>query len=131
MTKSELLSKMREHQQEYAKYAAEYKALSLEEEKKEFEERQRKRLEEFKTKYKFLIQDDNSIKEIDFVEIEKLVLHSPGYALGFDQTGQEGLGYEAPGTSHFTPMVEDEVEAERFLARDVRRKEFIAKAKGR
>lgn len=134
MTKSELISKMREHQQEYAKYAAELKALSAAEEQKAYQDRQLARLEEYKAKYNFFVEEDGSVKQIDWAEIETLIKTSfdkvTGYALGFDQTGMEGLAYNTGNGGTFSPMVEDEVEAKRFTAREKRRKEFASKAKG-
>jgi hypothetical protein len=133
MTKSELLSKMKEHQQAYAKYAAELKAISAAEEQKAYEERQLARLEEYKAKYRFFVNNDDTIKEIDWEEVEKLIKTSfnqnLGYSLGFDQNGMEGLGYGDSSGGQFIPMVEDEIEGQRFLARDKRRKEFAAKLK--
>ena len=134
-TKTELLSEMRELQAAYSRAAAELKAMSAAEEAAAYESRQLKRLEEFKGKYKFYAQEDGSTKEIDWEEVEKLIRSSfgtnQGYALGFDQTGQEGLGVDYGQGGAFTAMVEDEVEAQRFAARATRRKEFAAKAKGK
>lgn len=134
MTKSELISKMKEHQQEYAKYASELKALSAAEEQKVYQERQLARLEEYKSKYTLFVKEDGSLKEIDWAEIETLVKtsfnQSTGYALGFDQTGMEGLACDYGNGSVFSPMVEDEVEADRFISREKRRREFIARSKG-
>ena len=140
MNKTEILSKMKEHQKAYSELSAQLKAITAEEENKELQERQLKRLEEYKVKYKFYVHlsedlSDNTVTLIDFEELEKLVKSSfesnvVSYALGFDQTGMEGLGYTVGGGTSFTPMVEDEVEAERFIAREKRRREFIAKSKG-
>ena len=133
LSKTELLSKMREHQQQYAAYAAELKKLTAEEEHKLMQERQLSRLEEYKNKYTLYVQEDGSTKTIDWEEVEKLITSSfesdAGYALGFDQTGTEGLGRNYGNLSSFTPMVEDEVEARRYVEREKRRQEFIAKAR--
>lgn len=140
MNKTEILSKMKEHQKAYSELSTQLKAITAEEEKKEIQERQLKRLEEYKNKYKFYVKASDdlsevSFNEIDFSELEKLVTSSfdseiVSYALGFDQTGMEGLGHTVGNLTSFTPMVEDEVEGERFIAREKRRREFIAKSKG-
>jgi hypothetical protein len=138
---TELLSKMKELQQEYAKHAAELKALKEEDEQKQFQERQLSRLEAYKAKYKYFVSGDGSVKEINFEEVEKLIRSSfgqkSGYALGFDSSGMEGLGYDSGATSghgdagYFTPMVEDETEAKRYVEREARRQEWLKNYKGK
>ncbi len=133
LTKTEILSKMRQHQAEYAKYAAMLKEITAKEELKAEEARQMKRLEAYKLKYKFLVQDDGAIKEIDWEEIEKLVRQSigtgQGYALGFNSAGDEGLGYDHGNGSSFSPMVEEESDAKKLVARYERIREFEARSK--
>lgn len=136
-TKTELLSEMRELQQQYAERAQTLKDMNFEEEKAEFEKRQLAYLEEFKGKYKFYASLDGTAKGIDWDEVEKLIRASfvsfgkdvKGYALGTNQLGVQGLGanYGDP-SSLFTPMVEDEVEARRYAEREERRAKFIEKA---
>jgi predicted nuclease with TOPRIM domain len=132
-TKTELISEMKELQQSYSKLAAVLKAMTAEEEAKQTEARQLERLEQYKAKYKFYAQADGSVKDIDWEEVEKLIKTSfgkqLGYALGFDQTGMEGLGYDYGNGGVFAPMVEDETEAQRCIAREKRRQEFIANSK--
>lgn len=130
-TKSELMSEMRELQQEYSKRAAELKAITSAEEEAEKQKRQNERLENFKSKYNFFIKEDGSLTPIDWNEVNRLVTSSfgqqGGYSLGFDQTGAEGLGHSFMGGSTFSPMVEDETAGKRFFEREQRRVEFAAK----
>jgi hypothetical protein len=132
-TKTELLSEMRELQQEYARVASLYKEMNAADERAKFEERQLARLADYKTKYKFFVQNDGTPKAIDWAEVENLVVTSfgknGGYALGFDQNGMEGLGCDYGQGATFDPMVEDETEVSRYLAREKRRLEFAAQRK--
>lgn len=135
-TKAELLSEMKELQQEYGKRATLLKNMTFDEEMKEREARQLERLEAYKAKYKYYAQPDGTAKEIDWTEVEKLVRATltvdpskGGYALGFDQTGMEGLGYDYVQGGSFTPMVEEEADARKYAEREALRKEFIAKHK--
>ena len=138
LSKSDLLSEMRKHQVAYAKYASELKKITAEEEQTAMSERQYKRLAGYKLKYKFYAKEDGSTKEIDWVEVEKLITTSlanidpstPEYGLGFSQDGYEGLGCSLNGSTIFYPMVEDEIECKRYAARETRKKEFKAKQKG-
>lgn len=135
-TKDVILSEMKELQQQYSKRSSELKDLAFIEDKAEYEARQLARLAEYKSKYNFYIKDGEA-KPINWDEVEKLVRTSfdsfgkpaAGYSLGFDQTGMEGLGCDYGNGGDFTPMVEDESDAPKFLAREKRRKEFIARAK--
>jgi hypothetical protein len=133
LSKTEIISQMRQHQAEYAKYAALLKEISLKEDLKAEESRQMSRLEVYKQKYKFLVQDDGAAKEIDWDEIEKLVRQSlgtgQGYALGFNSAGDEGLGYDFGSGTNFTPMVEEERDAQKLIQRYKRIKEFDLKNK--
>ena len=132
-TKTELLSEMRELQQEYAKRAGLLKEMQAEEDRSKFEERQLARLADYKTKYNFFVQAGGTVKAIDWEEVEKLVTTSfgkqGGYALGYDQNGMEGLGCDYGQGASFDAMVEDEVEAKRFVEREKRRLEFAAQRK--
>ena len=136
-TRNELLSEMREHQAAYAKLAAELKALSAADEAAALEERQLKRLEDYKAKYKYYaaVGESGDLKEIDWDEVEKLVKASfgtgAGYSLGFNEVGQEGLGHDYGNGGHFSPMFEDALEIERYKAREVRRQQFAANKKSR
>lgn len=147
MNKAEIISKMREHQQEYAKYATELKKITSAEDQKATEERQLARLEEYKGKYTLYVKiaedlSDVQITPIDFNELEKLIRSSfiedaaTSYALGYDSSGMEGLGYSIIANGNatpisFTPMVEDEREAERFVAREKRRREYAARVRSK
>jgi len=131
LTKTEILSNMRRHQAEYAKYAAMLKEITAKDDLKAEEIQQMKRLEAYKAKYKFFVQADGSIKEIDWDEIEKLVRQSigtgQGYALGFNSAGDEGLGCNYGNGGTFTPMVEEESDAKKLVARYERIREFEAR----
>lgn len=135
-TKTEILSEMRELQQLYSKAAAVLKQMTYEEELKETIARQMDRLAAYKAKYNFYVQNDGTAKPIDWDEVEKLIktsLDNPnlptGYALGFDQTGMEGLGYDYGNGGTFSPMVEEENDVRKYLEREKLRQEFLAKAK--
>lgn len=131
------MSEMREIQQQYAAVAAQLKELTFAEEKAAFEQRQLTRLEEYKQKYKFYASLEGEAKEIDWEEVEKLVRSSfvsygkpaPGYSLGFDQSGTEGLGCDYGNRTTFNPMVEEETDVKKYAARETRRLEFIERAK--
>lgn len=135
-TKAEILSEMRELQQQYSAKATLLKQMQFDEEMKERETRQLERLETYRAKYKYYVQPDGSTKEIDWEEVEKLikvtVAQDPakgGFALGFDQTGMEGLGHESGNSSAFTPMVEEESDARKYVEREERRQKFVARQK--
>lgn len=135
-TKVELISEMKELQQEYGKRATLLKSMTFDEEMKERETRQLERLEAYKAKYKYYASSDGTTKDIDWTEVEKLVRttltqdpNKGGYALGFDQTGMEGLGYDYVQGGLFTPMVEEESDAKKYAEREKRRIEFGEKRK--
>lgn len=128
-TKTELLTEMRELQNSYAKVAGEYKELVAKEEVDNFNARQMERLELYKTKYKFYAMNNGEAKPIDWEEVEKLVKSTPGYALGFDQTGMEGLAYDYGNGSTFSPMVEEEADVRKYLEREKLRSEFAERVK--
>lgn len=134
LTKSEILSAMRQHQQEYAKFAAQLKVLSAKEEHQARVTRQFNRLETFRNKYKFFVDiNDGSTKEIDWNEIEKLIKstldEADGYGLGFDQTGMPGLGASYHGGGGFQPMVEEESDGRKVAEYEARRREYAERAK--
>jgi hypothetical protein len=133
LSKTELLSKMREHQSKYAEYSSLLKEITAAEDLKMETERQTKRLEEYKTKYTLFIQEDGAPKSIDWEEVEKLILNSigtgKGYALGFNAYGEEGLGYTQGEYTSFSPMVEEESDVRKFLERETRRKEYQKRIK--
>lgn len=136
-TKSELLSEMRELQQEYSKRAAILKEMTFNDEKADYEKRQLERLEQYKAKYKFYANSKGEAKPIDWEEVEKLIRSSfetygqrgSGYYLGFDQTGVEGLGCDYGTGGTFSPMVEEESDARKYAEREARRQEFIERSK--
>jgi hypothetical protein len=135
LSKVEILANMKKHQAEYAKYAAMLKEIMMKDELKAREVEQMKKLESYKAKYKFFVQPDGAIREIDWEEVEKLVKQSfstgQGYTLGFNSAGDEGLAYSYENTSSFTPMAEDESDAKKLVARYERIKEFEARIKRR
>lgn len=132
-TKVELMSEMRELQQQYSAVAAKLKDIQFAEDKEAFKQRQLANIESYKAKYKFYANDKGEAKEIDWEEVEKLVKSSfdnygkavRGYALGLDQHGMEGLGHD----NSFDPMVEEEGDARKYAERKARQLEFIEKAK--
>jgi len=133
MSKTDILTKMREHQQEYAFYATELKKLTAVDDRKALEERQLKRLAEYKIKYKLFLKRDGYTKDIDWEEVENLIRKmfdtGKGYSLGFNSEGFEGLACIYEGNVTFEPMVEDEVDARRMNEREKRRREFSSKNK--
>lgn len=134
LSKTELLTKMRTLQAEYSKYASFLKIITNEEDMRDREHRQLARLEEYRNKYKFYVQDDGSAKLIDWEDVEKLVRQSiptgEGYMLGYEQSGMEGLGYfHQSGFTKFTPMVETEEDVRKYVERETRKKEFEARVR--
>lgn len=135
-TKSEVLSSMRFHQAEYAKHAADYKAIQAQEDYERFTKRQVDRLEEFKSKYKFYADEKTGeVKEIDWVDVEKLVTTSfssypnSGYALGYNETGMPGFVMRYGTNSGFHAMVEEEADGRKFAEREVHRMEYLENSK--
>lgn len=137
-TKSEILTEMRELQQSYARAAAKLKEFSFAEDKAIYEKRQLERLEQYKAKYKFYVEADGTAKEIDWVEVEKLITTSfgsygdskgQGYGLGSDSDGMEGLGHDNGNGGSFSAMVEEEADARKLTERLKRKEEFLARAK--
>lgn len=132
--KVQVISKMKHHQGEYAKYADELKKITQEEEAAKRNQRQEERLERYKSKYNFFIKEDGTTQKIDWAEVESLVRSSfatgVGYMLGFDESGAEGLGCNSGTAPTFTVMIEEEGDARKYLELQARRKEFQARSKG-
>lgn len=129
--KEQLQSKMRHHQQEYSKYASEMKEITSKEEAAKRNQRQLDRLEKYKPKYKFFALEDGTAEPINWDEVEEQVKSylgkETGYALGFDETGAEGLGCSLNGKNVFKPMVEEESDARKYRELLARRAEFYAR----
>jgi hypothetical protein len=130
MTKQELLDQMRIHQTAYSQLASEVREINSQEEQETYEKRQLERFEQYKAKYKFYVKEDGSVKDIDWEEVEKLIKTSTRtlrpYALGFSQYGMEGLGHDYGTGGSFSPMVEDETDARRYIERVKRIDEWHA-----
>ena len=133
MTKEELVSKMRFHRSEYEKLSDEWKVFQQEENLKRHFDKQKSRLETYKAQYKFYVQPDGAMREIDWDEVEKLLASwdgKEGYVLGFDEHGTCGLACLLQSNESFSAMVEDETEAARLVARYERIQSYKEKRGG-
>lgn len=127
-TKEEIIKQMKFHQDQYALLKSQMNEIQRNENRELHKKRQLARLEEFKIKYKFYVTSGDPIL-IDWEEVEKLLnvsfTQDVGYALGWDDSGMPGLG----SANGFSPMVEEEQDARKYIEREAKRKEIASRRK--
>jgi hypothetical protein len=138
MDKTQIQARMREILGEYnelkEKLDAELGVIKV----KAFEEKQRSRLDSFKTLYTVEITVTGEVRPVDWSEIEKNVFSegnlrhagTEGYLLGYRQVdGFAGLGCTYYHGNKDVTFAYDEVDAKRYLERDAKRKELAPRGK--
>lgn len=120
-SKKDILTKMKELQAEYSNFSSMLKQLTSEEEAKTRQDKQIKALNDVKLKYHFFLKQDGTLTPINWEEVEKLVTASlsseKGYKIGFNEHGDEGLGYSNDNESFLEIMVESEQDGAKTLER--------------
>ena len=133
MTKEEILTQMKVHQAEYSKLNEEYKVLKAADEKETHFKKQQGRLELFKSKYNFFAHEDGKVEPINWETVATNLAGTTsmeeGYILGWDETGMPGMGHAAYNGGTFLAMVEEEGDVRKYLEREAKRKEVVARRK--